>query len=293
MAIEPGEVGPIADARAHATDTGSSSEYVKPLPLSFAIDYVIVSDYIFRGINFSEYSGEGREKLNHQLGVNVEYDTPFGDVIGVTVWFEWYEGQQDLTPTSDSHVQEVDYAVYYRREFECIATTVETGWIAYHFPRLSGDAAFTHEWYISLAFDDSALFGTDGPVLNPTVTMYWDMDDFKGRWFEIGISHDFVLADCQGLQGVPVIRYLTLTPSLTFGIDNRWLARATGTGCDGTRLANIVYGLAASYDLSGCLDIPPQYGSIALTGFLNFSQAVATAYIQDEFYGGFGVTYSW
>ncbi len=60
-------VEPIA-----SQDADLSSEWGKSTPITFSFDYTIVSDYIFRGLNFSEYPGEGREKLNHQLGVGLE-----------------------------------------------------------------------------------------------------------------------------------------------------------------------------------------------------------------------------
>ncbi len=43
-------------------------------PLSVTLSYWLVSDYIFRGINYSEYAGEGREKPNHQLEVKLDVD---------------------------------------------------------------------------------------------------------------------------------------------------------------------------------------------------------------------------
>ena len=166
-----------------------SETYTKPIPLSISVDYTLVSDYIFRGINFSEYAGEGREDLNHQLGVGAEFETESFGTFGVSLWVEWFAGQQNLTAPSSGNLQEVDYAAYWSYTVAELATTAEFGWIGYHFPRLSGDADFTHEWYVSLSFDDGVIFGTEEPVLSPTVTMYHDLDDFKGRWFEFGVSH--------------------------------------------------------------------------------------------------------
>lgn len=160
------------------------AEWKKPIPVSFSVDYTLVTDYIFRGVNFSEYADENRERLNHQLGVGAEFETESFGVFGIAVWFEWYGGQQQLTPESNSHLQEVDYSAYWRYEVEALATTVELGWIAYVFPILEGDGRYTHEWYVSLALDDGKVLGLDGPILSPTVTMYHDLDDFQGRWID-------------------------------------------------------------------------------------------------------------
>ncbi|HDZ20577.1 hypothetical protein LCGC14_0512840 [marine sediment metagenome] len=269
------------------------AEWTKPIPISFSVDYTLVTDYIFRGINFSEYADENRERLNHQLGVGAEFETESVGVFGIAVWFEWYAGQQQLTPSSNSHLQEVDYSAYWRYEVEALATTVELGWIAYVFPILEGDARYTHEWYVALALDDGKVLGLDAPILNPTVTMYHDLDDFKGRWIEVAISHDFPLSDCQALRDVVIAKDITITPSMTLGIDNRWLANAVAKGNSSTKLANLLYGLDVSFDVSSALNIPEQYGTITVTGFLYFSQALRDALLNDEFYGGVSVGYAW
>jgi hypothetical protein len=268
-------------------------EWTKPVPLSVSVDYTLTTDYIFRGINFSEYSGEGREDLNHQLGVSVEYDAEALGAFGASVWFEWFAGQEALTPGQSSNLQEVDYSAYWSYEVEAIATTLELGYLAYHFPRLSGDAGCTHEWYASLSFDDSAWFGTDAPVLNPAVTFYDDVDDFRGSWFEIGVSHDFALADYDVTAEAPLLKDLTLTPSLTLGIDHRWMGPAVGSSNMSTRLGNLVYGLDAVCDLSTALEIPEPCGDLSAGGFLYYSQAFRDELINDEFWGGMTLSWSW
>lgn len=267
--------------------------WTKPTPLSFSIDYTLVTDYIFRGINFSEYRGEGREKLNHQVGAGLEFDTGQAGTIGLAIWSEWFVGQSKLTPEESCNLQEVDYSIYWQYELESLATTVEIGWIGYQFPLLSGDSQFTHEWYFSLGLDDSRLLGTAEAVFSPSFTFYQDVDDFEGSWIEIGISHDFALGNIEPLKIVPVLKDLTVTPSMILGIDHRWMAQAVGSDNDSTRLGNLLYGLDLSYDLSSALSIPEKYGSISLTGFIYFSQALRDELIDDEFYGGLTLSYLW
>lgn len=267
-------------------------EWAKPVPLTFSLDYTLVSDYIFRGANFSEYAGEGREKPNHQATFGVSYDAGDYGTFGFAAWFEWFAGQQALTPGDGSkNLQEVDYTVSWSYDLSklnaSVPLTVDIGWIAYTFPRAAGDAHYTNEWYVSLALDDSALFGTEEPVLNPYFAYYMDVDDVQGSWMELGVSHDFALADCCG--DLPCLKDMTVTPSAVLGIDHRYYA-------DSTRLANVVFGLAVSYDLSGALDLPPQYGALTLSGFVNYSQTINDTIRQvlnDEFWGGMSVSYEW
>ena len=64
-----------------------------------------------------------------------------------------------------------------------------------------------------------------------------------------------------------------------------------------SRIANAVYGLAVGYDLGEAIGLPEQYGSISITGFLNYSDAIAddspSINLNDEFWGGFSVGWEW
>ena len=297
-------VGVVEAVGATAPAQAPADEWQKPIPLSFSVDYTVVTDYVWRGINYSEYRGEGRELLNHQLGVSVEVDAadlgcPIGS-FGAAVWWQWYSGQDGLNfnPAHDDHLQEVDYSLWWSYELAQINTTVELGWIAYVFPPSHGDAHWTHEGYVKLSYDDSALFGTEGGVLNPYFYYGMDFDDGKnGSWMELGISHDFALADIPSLAGAPILKDLTLTPSFVIGIDHRYLDKfdVLGTGAEdvSTRIANLLYGLDISYDLSGALGMHKSLGSISVGGFIYYSQAARTDLLHDEIWGGAKIGYSW
>jgi len=80
--------------------------WTKPIPIGFYLDYTVATDYIWRGINFSEFRGEGREKLNHQLTAGVNYDTGDFGKIDFSVWFEWYGANDRITGVnSDGNLQ--------------------------------------------------------------------------------------------------------------------------------------------------------------------------------------------
>ena len=90
----------------------------------------------------------------------------------------------------------------------------------------------------------------------------------------------------------------TLTPEMIFAVDHRWLDTILGTGQDGsTRFAYIQYGLTAAYDLTPVLHLQDWAGSVTLAGFLYFSDALGNpednGKIQDEFYGGMSIGWSW
>ena len=288
----PGEAAPAARKPA-GEGLEPTSEWRKPLPIGLSADYTLVSDYIWRGANFSEYAGEGAEAPNHQVSLGASYDAGRWGVFGAAMWFEFFQGQNDLARASDCCLQEMDLVLSWSYGLsqlsECVPVTFETGWIRYVFPNAGGDARATDEWYVRLDVDDSGLWGTAGGVLNPFVAYYLDVDDVRGSWLEVGIGHDFALAE-MGMDNTPVLKNVTVAPSLVLGIDHRYWS-------DTTRLGNLLYGLAVGYDLSGALGLPERYGILGVSGFLNYSQPLADSFRADgmngELYGGVSVGWQW
>jgi len=291
-----GEPSKDAEKAAPAETSG----WTKPVPGGFYLDYTLATDYIWRGINLSEFRGEGREKLNHQLTAGVNYDTGDFGTIDFSVWFEWY-GANDQTSgvNSDGNLQEVDYTFAWTCDLSKIMPEVPVeltvGWIGYDFPQFSDDPGFTNEYFIGLALDDQKLLGENWFAMNPTLTYYQDLDDVgalgQGSWLEFGISHEFALSDCATTGGIPIVKDLTITPSFTLAMDIGYIA-------SGTRAAAAQYGLDVGYDLGKALGLPEQYGSVSLTGFLKYSDAVADnssgfANLNDEFWGGFSIGWEW
>ena len=281
------------------TDVTVIEEEAPGCPFSFDVTYYLYSDYIFRGINFSEYGTEGREKLNHQMTFDMGMDVAwlFGQergtlgTFGFGTFFEWYAAQKVLDPIhGGQNLQEVDYVLSWSYDIDPIATCFTLGYTFYAFP--NAKSINTSEWWLSLEHNDAWMWkwlfpdNEDG-VLNPSFFMAQDVDIADGgMWFELGISHDFELFE-----------NFTLTPSALVAIDHRWLDPVVGTGRDGTtRLAYGQLGLEASYDLTPVLQLPNWAGGITLTGFLYFTDAWGTAEddrtIQDEFYGGMSVGWS-
>jgi hypothetical protein len=138
-----GAAASLAAVEAPPAET-AKPEWTKPIPLSVAVDYTLVSDYIWRGVNLSEYRGEGRERPNHQMNVALSYDTGDYGSINAAFWFEWFSGQRQLTPGCDSDLQEVDYLLSWSYLVKPLATKVEAGWVAYQFPQSSGDLQTTY-----------------------------------------------------------------------------------------------------------------------------------------------------
>ncbi len=290
--------GAVVAARPAAADA-AEDQWEKPLPLTFTLDYSLVSDYIWRGINFSEYADEGSERLNHQFTVGIELATEkllgadFGN-FGTSLWFQFYNCHRGPLTSAEGQgaLQEIDYALYWNYYVKPLSTKFETGWISYTFPQLSGDANDTSEWYFSLAFDDKTLFKTKENVVNPTLSYYLDLDDVQASVLVFDMSHPFELA-ALGCERTPILKDITITPTFQMIYEFHYYTRATGLGDGADRLTALNYGLDVTYDLGSALNIPEKYGSLSLSGFLNFSHALRRAIINDEFYGGFKIAYEW
>jgi hypothetical protein len=269
-------------------------------PFAVTLEYAIYSDYVFRGINFSEYEEEGREKLNHQLDFSLDVDIAalFGQEAETygwftfNAWFEWYAAQKQLDPNQGGqNLQEVDYSLSWYYDVEPLATAVTVGYSFYTIP--NWNSYNTGEWWFTLEHNDAWMWkwlwpeNEDG-ILNPTLNFAHDLDLTPGAiWIDVGISHEF-----------EVIENLTVTPGFTLGIDHRYLDPVLETEEPGsTGLAVLQYGLNVSYDLSTALEIPEEAGTVAVSGFLFFNDVVGhakdRALIEDELFGGMSVAWSW
>lgn len=292
---DPEKTGVVAPTES----TDSASEDEVPSPFSLELSYSLYSDYVSRGMNLSEYSGEGREKPNHQVSATVSVDlanllndegASYGSLEFGT-FLEWFGAQHEINPDGgQQNLQEVDYTISWAYDIEAIASTFTLGYSFFNYPNTK--PFNTQEWTAKLDHNDAWMWkwlfadNEDG-VLNPFIFFLQDTKFApKGIWIETGISHDF-----------SVFEHVTITPSLTLGIDHRYLDPILATGRSGsTRLAYLQYGMNFGYSLSEAMNWSDKYGEVVWAAFLYFNDALGTAEdndtIQDEFFGGTSITWS-
>lgn len=280
------------------TEITTYEESAPASPFSFDITYYLYSDHIFRGINCSEYSGEGREKLNHQMSTDILLDVGmlFGHESGTCgtfrfgTLFEWYAAQKQLDPEKGGqNLQEVDYILAYAYEVKPIYTTFTLGYSWYTYA--NAKEANSSEWWFKLEHNDAWMWtwlfpNNEDGVLNPSFLFAQDVDATGGGcWMEFGINHGFVLFE-----------NFTLTPSMILAIDHRYIEPLLNEGSGSTQFAYIQYGLNAAYNLAPALQLPDWMGDVTLSGFLYFNQALGnledSGTIQDEFFGGVSLGWS-
>lgn len=269
-------------------------------PFSLDLTYSLYSDYVFRGINFSEYVGEGREKPNHQLDVSVTLD--LGALLGngsgtngtlnFGAWFQWYAAQEKIdSDDGGQNIQEIDYYFSWSYDIEHIATTLTLGYFSYSFPNLK--SINTNEWWFGLEHNDAWMWKSlwpdnDDRVLNPSFAFYQDFDLGAGNaiWIEFGLSHEFAINE-----------RLSVTPSWLLAIDHDYYHHFAGEPNENTtRLAYMQWGMNVTYLLGEGLGPSSVPTSVTVSGFLYFNDALGSAenngIIQDEFFGGVSIGFS-
>lgn len=297
-------IEPLLPAVADADKVDEAPEAVPELarPFGLGVTYYLFSDFVFRGINFSEYAGEGREKLNHQMTTAI--DVPLGKngkfgTFGFDTFFEWFAGQEHLGSTPPgAHLQEIDFTLRYSYFVEPIQTKATVGWTEFTFPRTNAVHDRTNEWWFKLEHNDAWLWrglgykGTDG-ILNPSFFFAQDTGYILGQWYEISLNHPFTLC-----------KNLTWTPKVTFAFDGGYIQRSINGG-PGSRQFEYAYtqpGMELKYDLTELLHLPKWAGSVYISGqlYYNFVSDVekdrnraSKTVLDDILFGGLTVGWTW
>jgi hypothetical protein len=267
-------------------------------PVSFDLSYTLVTDFMWRGVNLSEYRNEGRERLNHQLRTNLGVDVAelFGRQAGefgtfyFGTFFNWYGGQRGVDPIrGGQNFSRNDYYLSYSYEVKEIATTFSAGWNYYNYA--NNTDRNTHEWFVRADHNDAWMFkwlfpDNDKGILNPYFLFVHDVGSIGGIWGELGVHHDFELFD-----------NFVLTPHLMLGIDHRYIQGLAETGRVGTtQVALQRLGLDATYNFAPVLQLPEWIGDVYITGFLYYQCALGDAQksgaIDDQLWGGMNVGWS-
>jgi hypothetical protein len=294
-----------ADVPKSENETGAVEE--PALPLKLAVSYYLLSDYIYRGVNFSEFAGEGREKPNHQVTTSINWTFQDFGTIGFDTFFEWYAAQAKLNPFGGGqNLQEVDYIIWWKYPISQICTDLTLGYQFYVFPntaklfRQDGRIGNNNndrstEWWIKLAHNDAWLWkclfpDNEAGVLNPTFFLAQDVGVGAGAvWIELGISHAFT---------IPCVDNFTITPGYTIAFDGGYTKRVLQRSHPGhMRMAYQQLSLNMTYDLTPVLCLPKWAGTLSVSGLLYFNDAFDASEddgsLNDEFWGGMAVNWGW
>ncbi len=209
------------------------------------------SKYVWRGINVTD-------DWSFQPGVSATYG---GFTAGV-----W--GALDMTDENGESGEfiEYDYYVDYSGQITDIIG-FSVGGIYYYFP--SVDPSATTEVYVGLNFD---------VVANPSVTVYYDVDEVEGAYVSLGVGHTF-----EDIENVPFD--VDLGASLGWG-DSNYNEAYWGDGI-GAELNDLVLSAAFPFEV-GPVAVTPSMHYVAILG----SDTSDAAGDDDSlFYAGVGFAY--
>lgn len=189
--------------------------------LTASVTLDINSKYVWRGITWVD-------DMVLQPDFSLSFKgASFGAWSNVVFTDNMDEGGVGTSPASS----EVDYYFDYSGEYETLNYSL--GWIYYQFPHT--DVKHTQEVYCTLGL---------GVLLNPSVTLYADVDDNSGGlYWNFALSHDFEL------EGI------TLTPSFGLGVCNSTFSSYyTEIEKDSSHLMDMNIGLNMSVPLGGAFE---------------------------------------
>jgi hypothetical protein len=192
----------------------------------------VLSAYVWRG-----------QVLNDELVVqpSLTAETDYG--LSLNVWGN-FNTTDRVSPENEREFSEIDLNAAYSRRVSFF--TLGVGFYQYLFPNQtvtddvtsnSAAALPTREVYVSAALEDV--------ILQPTLTVYYDVDAVNGFYGSLGISHSFELTkelslDLSASIGAADSEY----NSVYFGVDEDALN-------DGNARASVSYALMESLTLTG------------------------------------------
>jgi hypothetical protein len=241
--------------------------------VNFKLDTWYTTDYVYRGIDRSEVGGH-EDAPNAQFDAQLNFDLgklphPFLGVFVNVYNSDPISRFQEIRPYLG-----VDWTV---RPFNIVL-----GHNTYLYPER--DELNTAEVFGKLTFDDSVFFGTEKPVFSPYILAAYDYDLYNGGYFEIGVSHDFVMED-YGLTITPIGR-------MSYVTTNQLYAMTPGGNDSGFQHFDV--GGTISYSLNKSLSIPYRYGEWSLQGEVFYTDNILNDLRADtQVWGGIGIGFKY
>lgn len=262
--IEPESV--YAPPAPTASDEGTNAGGVN-LDLSFKY---LTAD-MYRGVNHSNVGGPADapnlqfdEKLEFNLG---RYPHPF---------FGLFTNVYDSDPVS--RFQEI--RPYVGLELTARPFTFAAGHTNYIYPeRESNNSA---EVWLRLTLDDSHIFHTERPLLQPYILAAYDYDQNKGCYFELGVRHEIPIEQTGlTLAFVADIGYIQ-------GIQKQFIFSSPND----IGFQHYEVGLTGSYSLNTLLNLPRRFGQWSFEGYLYYTDGINNNVLADtKLWGGAGLTF--
>ena len=160
----PGAGTALAPGEGTTVATAGQDEVDRP---TLSADVAFLSQYIWRGYELS------KDSLVIQPSVTAAYKG-----FSFNLWGNFDTDVYTGPSKGDSKWNETDFTFGYERSFGPVG--IGAGYIYY----AADVVKDTQEFYLSVGWD---------VILAPTLSVYWDVDEYPGWYFNLGISHSFDL----------------------------------------------------------------------------------------------------
>ena len=272
-------------------------------PIKGMVGYTFMSDYVWRGLNLTKtlggHGGKGAHLANYGLGLDL---ADVSEDMAGTVWVKFDQVYFNSYAGTDVSLAKTDWAVSYTNACPVMNGnwTIEYRNIAFNEAGvLRGIDADTQELSAQFAYNDGELYksitGEDmgNRVLYPTIKYIYDYELAQGGLLIMGVSHPFDLAEAS-----PDLDGLSLTPSLTATVDNRYyggltdsISPAFSQGIrETTKLAYLEYGLNLGANLSKMMGITS--GKLMTNAGVVYDNTFED-FMDDGWWSYVGISYNW
>jgi hypothetical protein len=236
--------------------------------LDLAVRYM--TDYVYRGIDFSEVGGH-EDSPNYQFDGKISMDLGKLPHPYVGLFINYY----DADPVDKFQAFRPNLGA----DWLIKPLLVTAGYNSYIYP--DRDALGTSEVFGRFELNDSFLFHTLKPVLSPYIYGAYDFDLYNGWYFEAGVKHDFQIED----TGITI----TLLADVAY-IRKFQEFLASGTNDSGFQHYDL--GAIGSYSLNNLLNIPKHYGELEVKGYVYYTDNLDHNLIApSQLWGGFGIEF--
>jgi len=233
------------------------------------------SNYVYRGVDRSDYIAratgrQATDRANFQFDGKLMFDLgnlphPF---IGI------FTNVLDSDPVSN--FQEV--RPFFGFDWKIRPVVLSVGDTIYEFPDRKD--VNTGEAWARVLLDDAALLKRDEPLLSPYLFAAYDYDRYSGWYFEMGISHDFVI-EKTGITITPVA-------DVAYVLNHGEFKKTPGGSSTGFQHYDI--GVIGRYSLNNLLNIPLRYGNWSINGYLYYTGGIdSDLQAEDAVWGGAGI----
>lgn len=298
----------------YAADGQPESVYAPPAPprddegingggVHFDLAIKYVTDYVYRGVDRSEFLGRLPDKLDSdENGKKQDVPGPLDDSTKNSTGAEDRPNYQvDAKLSFDlgkfphpyigvfvnifnadplSRFQEV--RPFFGIEWQLKPFLIDFGHTTYILPER--EYANTSELYARLTLDDRRVFHTERPVLSPYIFAAYDYDIYDGWYVEAGVTHDFPIED----WGITI----TTFANAAYVLHNN-LYQETVDGRH-TGFQHYELGVIGSYSLNNAFNISKRYGDFALEGYVTWTDQLNSELRADtQLSGGAGIVFKY